>query len=143
MPEQFIVPQFIDVEDKIIGPITVRQFVILLVSAGITFLFYKLFDFTLFLVTGIPLIGIGIVVAFIKINGQPFHFFLLNLAQTVRRPGLRVWNKELTDAEVRAFLARPEIKPPPPPPQKAPLEESHLAELSLIVNTGGVYRPEE
>ncbi|KKS92044.1 MAG: hypothetical protein UV69_C0039G0006, partial [Parcubacteria group bacterium GW2011_GWE2_43_12] len=30
--QQFVVPQFIDVEDKIIGPITVRQFIIIMVG---------------------------------------------------------------------------------------------------------------
>jgi hypothetical protein len=34
---QFPVPQFTDVEDKIIGPLTVKQFFILLVSAAIIF----------------------------------------------------------------------------------------------------------
>jgi hypothetical protein len=30
--QQFVVPQFIDVEDKIIGPISVRQFLTLMVT---------------------------------------------------------------------------------------------------------------
>lgn len=143
MPDQFTVPQFIEVEDKIFGPITVRQFVILLVDFGLVFGFYKLFDFALFLLTGIPLFGIGVVLAFVKINGQPFHFFLLNLIQTLRKPKLRIWNKEWSDAEIKAALTAPEVKLPPPPPKKAPIEASRLSELSLVVNTGGVYRPEE
>ncbi len=36
--QQFVVPQFIDVEDKILGPLTVRQFLIMLVSCLICFL---------------------------------------------------------------------------------------------------------
>jgi hypothetical protein len=36
---------------------------------------------------------------------------------------------------------------PPPPPKakiyKEPLEATKLTELSLIVNTGGVYNPED
>ena len=47
--EQITVPQFLDVEDRIIGPITVRQFVILLVGSGLIFAAYKLSDFALFL----------------------------------------------------------------------------------------------
>ncbi len=46
---QYVVPQFITVEDKILGPITVRQFLILLVDTGLMFIFYKIFDFSLFL----------------------------------------------------------------------------------------------
>ena len=47
--QQFVIPQFIDVEDKIIGPITVRQFIIMLAGGGLVFISYKLSDFTLFL----------------------------------------------------------------------------------------------
>lgn len=39
--QQFLVPQFIDVENKIIGPLTVRQFVIFLIAAGFIFLVLK------------------------------------------------------------------------------------------------------
>lgn len=143
MPAQFVVPQFIEVEDRIFGPITVRQFIIMLVTAGIIFLFSRLFDFALFVLTGLPLLAIGGVVAFVKINGQPFHFFLLNLVQTLKKPGLRIWNKQLTDSELRKIISAPAPKPPPVLPKKAPLEATRLAELSLIVNTGGVFKPEE
>jgi len=140
--QQFVVPQFIDVEDKIIGPITTRQFIILLVVAIILFIFYKLMTFIYFLVFGIPIFGMGVTLAFVKINGQPFHYFLLNLLQTMRRPWLRVWNKELTTAEVRRYLKPVEIKVMVPRPVKEPLAATKLSELSLIVNTGGVYRGE-
>jgi hypothetical protein len=141
--QQFVIPQFIDVEDKIIGPITTRQFIILLVAAMILFIIYKLATFTFFLIFGLPIFGISVVLAFIKINGQPFHFFLLNVMQTARRPNLRVWNKELTNEELQRNLKKEEVKVTPPRPVKEALEETKLSELSLIVNTGGAYKGEE
>ena len=142
MPGQYTVPQFIDVEDKILGPLTTRQFMIILVTFGVDFLLYKLLVLGFFLLTGIPVFIAGVVLAFARVNGQPFHFFLLNLVQTGRRPDTRVWNKTLSNAELRAFIAAP----PPPVPQvkvrKEALSTSKLSELSLVVNTGGVYRPE-
>ena len=72
--EQFTVPQFIDEEDKILGPITTRQFIILLVTAGIIFVEYKIFDFSLFVVSGLITAGVAVALAFGKINGRPFHF---------------------------------------------------------------------
>jgi hypothetical protein len=140
---QFVVPQFIDVEDKILGPLTVRQFVILLVVFGTDFLIYKLADFALFIATGIPLFAFGVVLAFVKINGQPFHYYLLNLSQYLKRPKLKIWDKTLNDAEVREFLEEKPLPPPPPRPKKEALTTSKLAQVSLIVNTGGVYKPEE
>jgi hypothetical protein len=140
---QFVVPQFIDVEDKILGPITTRQFAILMITALVMFIIYKLLYIWYAIAVDVILLGSALVVAFVRINGQPFHYFLLNFVQTFRRPDVRVWNKDLTDAEIIAF-AKVEI--PPPPPAKVYKEApttSRLSELALIVNTGGVYRPEE
>lgn len=140
---KYVVPQFIDVEDKILGPITTRQFVILLVTGFFGFIAYKLFDFGLFLLIAIVLTILGGILAFMRVNGQPFHYFLLNLVQTFRKPGLRVWDKELDTFELQTL-----VKEPPPPPPKARIKKealasTKLAELTLVVNTGGVYNPED
>lgn len=139
---RYVVPQFIDVEDKIIGPLTVRQFLIMLIVTGVMFLEYKLSDFGLFLALGIPTFIIGGIFAFFRVNGQPFHFFLLNLIQTFRRPGLRSWNKEQTDMELLQLIREKPAPPPPPRIRKEALAATKLTELSLVVNTGGVYNPD-
>ncbi len=77
--QQFTVPQFIDVEDKIIGPVTTRQFIIMLSGALLIAVCYKLFDFSLFVTVSILIILIFGTFAFIKVNGRPFHLFILNL----------------------------------------------------------------
>ncbi|HTK60231.1 MAG TPA: PrgI family protein [Candidatus Baltobacteraceae bacterium] len=140
---QFVVPQFIDVEDKILGPITTRQFAILMITALVMFIIYKILYIWYAVAVDVVLLGSALVVAFVRINGQPFHYFLLNFIQTFRRPNVRVWNKDLTDAEIIA-LAKVEIPPPPPPKvyKEAPTT-SRLSELALVVNTGGVYHPED
>ena len=144
MPEQFVVPQFLDVEPKVIGPITIRQFIILIVLALIEFIIYRVFLNILVVIgLGIPILFLGLVLAFAKFNGQPAHFIILNMVQTLRRPGMRVWDKVLTTAEIKARIVKEKEAPPPPPPSKAPLSRSRLSEMSLVVNTGGVYRPEE
>ena len=143
MPQQYTVPQFIDVEDKILGPLTVRQFVIFLAVGLTLFIMYKILTFAFFIIAGLPFAGFGFVLAFIKVNGQPFHLFLLNLLQTSRRPGLRVWDKTLSLDEVRALLKTPPIPPRPPKIRKEPLSTNKLSELSLGVNPGGVSRAED
>ena len=90
---QFRVPQFIEIEDKIIGPITVRQFIIILVGAGVAFVAYKLSDFALFVTELIFILAVTFGFAFIKVNGRPVHYLLLNIFQTSKRPTLRIWNK--------------------------------------------------
>jgi len=142
--QQFTVPQFIDVEAKILGPITARQFVIMLGVFFIGAVSYKIFDFSLFLTVTLSCLVIGAIFAFVRINGRPFHFFVVNFLQTVKRTKLRVWNnasynvsfEEATDEFEKAkddvFI-----------PSATRPTTSKLAELSLIVDTGGVYRGEE
>jgi hypothetical protein len=140
---RYTVPQFIDVEDKILGPITVRQFIIMLITSGLMFVQYSLLTFGAFLLMGLPTFALGGVVAFMRINGQPFHYFLLNMAQTFSKPRLRSWNKDLSDGELNALISAPPPKPPEQKVVKEALVSSKLSELSLVVNTGGVYNPDE
>lgn len=139
---QYMVPQFIDVEDKIFGPITTRQFIIILVGGVLEFVLFKLLRFWTFAFVGLLIFALTGTLAFIRVNGQPFHFFLLNLVQTFRRPRLKTWDKSLTDGEVREFVRQAPEKPPPSPPRKEAPTATKLQEVSLVVNTGGVYRPE-
>lgn len=143
MPEQFVVPQFIDAEDKIFGPVTARQFIILMVAFLFDFVLFRLLSFTTFLLLGIPVLVIAGIVAFVKINGAPFHYFVLNLIQTFKKPRLRVWQKTYSDSDLKDLM---KIAPPPPSEKfvrKKFAGTSRLTELTLVVNTGGVYKPEE
>lgn len=138
---QFTVPQFIDVEDKIIGPITVRQFLIILTGCIFMGISYKLFDFSLFLTISIIIFIISVVFGFVKVNGMPFHFFVLNFVQTGKRPNLRIWNNELTvvvEVEENEHPAKEKFIPPP-----KLISSSRLTELALIVDTKGAYRGEQ
>ncbi|MBI5222112.1 MAG: PrgI family protein [Candidatus Magasanikbacteria bacterium] len=140
--QQFVVPQFIDVEDKIFGPVTVRQFLILLASGLFIFVAFKYADFALFITTLVVVGGGALVVAFVKINGQTFHYFVLNILQTIRRPGLRVWRKDFSKDELNYLRLQ---KPPEAEEkiEKKAARSEHIRDLALIVNTGGFYRPEE
>jgi hypothetical protein len=141
--QQFTVPQFIDVEDKIIGPITTRQFLIILADFMLIAVCYKFFDFALFLVSGIFLFVIAGILAFVKINGMPFHYFVLNFIETISRPNLRVWNNAIGRIETFFETEGLEAAPAPVPEPGGVYTMSRLAELSLIVDTSGSYRGEE
>jgi hypothetical protein len=138
---QFVVPQFIDVEDKIIGPISVRQFVYLIIGTGLLFAAYRFADFSLFLIEAIIIVSLTMAFAFLKVNGRPFHFFLVNFLQTLRRPKLRVWRQEEPHYNLHVQKASPHAAAPVA--KKPPLNASRLTELALVVDTGGVYKQEE
>ena len=144
MGMQFVVPQFIEVESKVIGPISVRQFIILLSGAGLLYIEFELFSFWVFAVLGVFTTALVGTFAFAKVNSQPFHIFALSAIQTARRPKLSIWNrhasmhvvtksarKDKSDKKSEPFVPKPEVS------------ESHLAELSLIVDTGGRYTAQD
>jgi hypothetical protein len=143
--QQFVVPQFIDIEPKIIGPITARQFVLIMIGMGLMFLAYKTADIALFVMEAILILLIVGTFAFVKINGRPFHFFMLNVIQTFKKPKIRVWAKQVLPEKVikgkKIKGEKAEAVRPPVPPKKLP--RARLSDLSLLVNTGGVYREEE
>lgn len=136
--EQFVVPQFLEVESKIIGPLTVRQFLTFLVGAGLIFVVFKLASFWIGAIEGLFIFMLTGTFAFLKINGRPFHYFLLNIIQTLRRPSMKVWNKNFI------YIPKKEEKEKKPPQAivKKHLTASRLNELSLVVDTGGAYRDE-
>jgi hypothetical protein len=91
---QFQVPQFIDIEDKIIGPLTLRQFIYLAIAGGIIFIFYFLVNFAIWIIISLILIAIAGAFAFLKINGQPFQKVLFNMIKFYAKPQTYVWLKE-------------------------------------------------
>jgi len=141
--DQFVIPQFIDVEDKIFGPVTTRQFIILLVAGLVLFIAFKLADFALFIIFLIVIGGGALVIAFVKINGQSFHYFLLNIFQTMLRPSRRVWNKTYSKEELEALRKAAKLEIVEKAVEIPQLSYSRIRNLSLTVNTGGYYKPED
>jgi len=139
--QQVVVPQFLDVEDKIIGPVTVRQFIEILAGGIVIAVFYRIFDFSLFVVSSLIVFGITIIVAFAKINGQSFHLFLLNFIQTMRNPKLKVWRKDIGVKGAKGVEEAAEERLAPVRLRK-PLSTSKISEIALIIDTGGIYSGE-
>lgn len=143
---QFVVPQFIEVESKVIGPISVRQFIILLATAGIIFIWYSLLSNIPFVILSVVTFAIGGTFAFAKVNSQPFHQFALSLIQTVQRPRLSTWRREINQQVVvkmarKDKLERSQKKTAFVP--KPDVTAEHIAELSLIVDTRGQYAAQD
>lgn len=70
--QQFQLPQFIEVEDKMFGPLSIRQFIFLAGGAGLIYLLFQLLPQILAVLLTIPVGGLVISLAFVKINGQSF-----------------------------------------------------------------------
>ncbi len=141
--QQFTVPQFIDVEDKIIGPVTTRQFFISLAGLLLIFVAYRIADFSLFLVLAV-IIGITTgVIAFLRINGRPFHEFLLDLLQSLKRPRMRIWQKTPERVQTLALEQLPSVRLASVGGRPATSQARTIAELALLVDTGGMIHRRE
>ena len=91
---QFQVPQFIDVEDKIFGPFTVKQFVYLAGAAGVIFILNSFLPFIFAILIGGPIIALGIALAFYKVNNQPFIKIVEASFRYILNSRLYIWKKE-------------------------------------------------
>ncbi len=73
---QFQVPQFIEVEDKIFGPLSFRQFVYLAGAGGFFVALYTLLPLYLALLFGAPMVLLALALAFYPVNNRPFIYTL-------------------------------------------------------------------
>jgi hypothetical protein len=135
---QFHVPQFIEVEDKIFGPFTLKQFIYMAGGAGMAFVVYKVLDvflpliITLFFV--IPIIALAGAFAFYKINDKPFIYSVEAALRYYLGEKLYTWKKENRPMEVikKAEKGKDGISSVPT------LSESKLKDLSWgldVLNT--------
>ncbi len=91
---RFEVPQFIEVEDKVVGPLTWRQFIYLAGGIGICLIFYFALPFLAFLIFGLPFGALAGFLAFHKVNNRPFSAFLESFVKYARNSKLYLWRKE-------------------------------------------------
>lgn len=70
---QFRVPQFIDIEDKVFGPFTLKQFGYIVGAGGISFLIWTLIPIKFIAILIIvPIAGLFLALAFVKYNNRSF-----------------------------------------------------------------------
>jgi len=78
---RFTVPQFIEHEAKIVGPLTFKQFIFVGVAGAICFVLYFSIgqdNFLLFFMLSVIILGGGAGLAFLKISGQKLPTVLVN-----------------------------------------------------------------
>lgn len=90
----FQVPQFIDIEDKIFGPFTFKQFLYLAGGAGFTVVMFKLLPTVLALIVSSPVVILALALSFLKINNKSFVFTLEAFLKYHLGGKLYIWKKD-------------------------------------------------
>lgn len=126
---QFQVPQFIEMEDKIFGPLTFKQFIYIAGGAGLAYLFWRVLPLYL----SAPFIlgsgALGAALAFFQYNGRPFILALEHGFYFLVRSKLYLWNNERRERnKIAAIQKRAEGRADTP--YMPHLSESRLHELA-------------
>ena len=124
---RFQVPQFIEIEDKVVGPLTIKQFMYIAGGAGMAFVAYRFLPLfiSIFVIAGV--VALALALAFYKINNKPFIDTLEAAFSFYTGEKLYIWNKKDKKIEPKktsdAAMPSPQVSVPK-------LSDSKLKELS-------------
>lgn len=135
---QYRVPQFIEHESKILGPLNLRQS--LLVGGGIAACFFLYFiigqeNFTVFLLIAIAIIGTALAISFTKVEGLALPTVLKNFLNYNVNPRIYLWQRK----EASVYLSAERQKKPVvvSPIEKSPLKlrnEGRIEQLAKKID---------
>jgi len=107
---QFKVPQFIEVEDKLFGPFTFRQFIYLAGGAGMIFVLYKTLPFLVAIFLIIPVGLLSFLLVFYKINEKPFIYYLQASISYLISSKLYIWKQRMIKPSKEKDIEHGDIK---------------------------------
>lgn len=92
---QFQVPQFIEIEDKIFGPLTLKQFIYLAGGVGASVALWLYMPYKILAILFIiPLMAFSLALTFYKINNRPFIDVVASAFYYYIGSKLYIWKKE-------------------------------------------------
>ncbi len=91
---RFQVPQFIEIEDKLFGPLTFKQFIYIAGAVGLCVIFFSLLPMFVAIILSIPVAVFGAALAFYKVNERPFIQVVEDFLHYSTSSKLYVWKKE-------------------------------------------------
>jgi hypothetical protein len=111
---RFEVPQFIEIEDRIFGPLTWRQFVYLGGGVGLGAVLFLTMPFIIFLIAGLPLALLAAALSFYPVNNRPFSFFLEAIYNYLRKQRLYLWRRKEPTVYKQSFAPSTRTQAPLP-----------------------------
>ncbi|HUD11341.1 MAG TPA: PrgI family protein [Candidatus Saccharimonadia bacterium] len=139
---QYKVPQNVEAEDHILGPLTFKQFIYALMGFGWAAVSFGLLHFfiPLMIVVGFPPTMLLLLLAFYTRDGQNFEQILIALADFFAAPRKRLWVK---DDVAETFHVEP-TKHAAEMNQRNPIEvRSELEKLSSLIDSRGWNQPSQ
>lgn len=134
------IPHKIYKEDKLVGPLTLKQFLYLLGGAALSFVTYQYYlqgylFFIEFFIIALIVFLFALALAFLNINGRPFVIFLTNLVSYIFVPKKRLWRKDNSTTFKPTRLKKVQSLNKVDAQKEIP--RSQLEQLANILDTGG------
>lgn len=127
---EFQIPQFIEREPKIIGPLTFKQFIVFAILGGICFVLYFSLPKTIFCTITLLAFGVTAVLMLVKKEGFPLYVIIKRSFLFLFSPKLYLWReKEIITPVLKKSAPQtfPKTKK-----EKTPLKISEKGKLNNI-----------
>ena len=102
---RFQVPQFTDIEDKLVGPLTLKQFLIYLGTVMALVPIYLVTDLSLFLIIAIPVLGMAALFAHFRLNGKSLFSVATNAISFFLKGQLFIWRRTEQSQLIKLSMA--------------------------------------
>src|SRR5688572_21746070 len=100
---RFEVPQFIDVEDKLFGPFTFKQFIYLAGGAGIVYTLFRVLPLFLAVIIALPIAGLALALVFYKPNNRPFIKMVESVVNFFIKSRFYLWKRNQVKKTVQSI----------------------------------------
>ena len=136
---RFTVPQFIEIEDRIFGPLTWKQFLYVGGGFGMAVVIFMIFPFYVFVLVGLPIGGLAAALAFFPVNNRPFSVFLESIFTYFMSNRRYFWRHE----KERVYKEKRSADSAPTPTPVAKPGGGGLAALSRKLELESLQKDEE
>ncbi|HBO16630.1 MAG: hypothetical protein UR69_C0002G0043 [Candidatus Moranbacteria bacterium GW2011_GWE2_35_2-] len=127
----FGTPQFIDVEDKIVGPFTGKALLWMFILGAILLILWNIVSTGVFFVVAIPLGLFFLALAFYRPYNQPFANFILSAGFFFFRPKVYIWKKE---GRIIKRSVQEDILKTKAPKEKKEINQEKIKKLAEILD---------
>ncbi len=135
---QYKVPQNVETEDKILGPLSVKQFIYVIIALMWAFLMWRIFNAYIIvaIICAFPVTGFFLLLGFGQREGVPFEDYVVAFIRFLVVPRKRVWVKD----DSKEVIVKDQPKQINPTGSGKNVSAGQLKKLASIIDTRGNYK---
>lgn len=145
---QYKIPQNIGIEDKIVGPFSLRQLIILAVGGGISYVLFaissRIYELNVieYILIAFPAL-FALAAAMLKIHNVTFIKYLLLMLEFAIKPKKRMWDHRGISSLVAPDLTEKKVSEKEKSTTEKGRKNVNLSSLSAMLDSGGFEHVEQ